>query len=216
MKRIRITLLAAVILSFLIGLVACEQENDVLSEDYSTKVQLEIDNPTSISNGMIKDRLDRYALEAYANLYEVELSPKHTKLITASALQEWVRANEINKHPEINLANRKALANMENPVALLIQAPVGSPFKQSVLVVGAVSAYIITNELQVAYAHEIRLLQMVERGTGYYGKGHLDLKDEIPCICVKEYIIIQYGKPYSQCGRCTDPDNFPAPLVRNF
>lgn len=208
-KTQRISLALSVVLAATIVITACEQESDLVSQNFSSAPLFNSNEPgsTSISNGLLKDELDHYAFEAYKRFYKIELSFENSRLIDSKTLSAWINANEKNKHPEINRLNRKALANMKNPVALLIQAPVGSPFNQSVFILGNSSALIVTDIHLVDKTIGPRF-HIVKEGLGFYGEGYLDSFGNHLCTpCIEEYKIISVGANYLRCGPCSYQDN---------
>lgn len=200
----------ATILTLLVAVTACEQEKDLLSTGYQPTTPLAFDESisSSISNGFLKDKLFSQAYEAYAGLHHVEISIENVQVIDREDLFAWVKANEKNKHAEINQKNRSTLAATENISALLVQAPAGSPFKQSVFIAGAPTSIIITDIRDVTLDFRF---EVVQEGIGFYGDGYLDPWGNHSCDCVEESKIILKGTSYLQCGRCPDENDFPDP-----
>lgn len=194
-------------LMVLILVISCEQENDLLINDVQMRAPVSETSRLNDALPLLKATLDHYAYEAYAGMYGVELTPENSQLIDKATLYAWVQANEQHKHPEVNLKNRAAIAALEEVHALLIQAPAGAPFRQSVYIYGPVSSLIITDVISLSG------WKCVKEGIGFYGRGVLDPWGEIACGCVEEYKIITDDGPYSKCGKCPDEEDLQYPSV---
>ncbi len=205
------TLMFIALLAGLFTIISCEEENEVNFKNASSSAPIEqsatATNTKAISNGLLKERLIQYAYEAYANGYDVELTPENTTVIDKATLQAWVEANETNKHQAINQKNRAALTEMAQQgevYTLLVKAPAGSPFQQSVFVLGKFTAVVITDIRDLTDPGSI-WPKLVKVGVGFYGDGFYDpFGNYIPCICVEEYKIVHSSEYITKCGRCPD------------
>jgi hypothetical protein len=186
--------------------ISCEEQDAELTRRdglISSPLGFSEKSSASISNGFSKGQLIQHAYEAYANWYDVTLTTKNTKVIDNATLQAWINANEKNKHKSINEKNKVALTEIANQGyvnALLVTAPVGAKFKQSVFIFGRFSSVLITDIIDI---YEPRWI-VVKKGLGFYGNGTLDPWGEISCDCTEEYIIIRPGEDYTKCGPCPD------------
>ncbi len=196
----KIALMLTVVFTATVVITSCEQESDLVSQDFSSTPLLNSNRlgETTASNSLLKEELDKYAFEAYAGFFTIELSPSKSKLIDSETLSAWIKENEKNKNPEINHLNHKALAKMKNPVALLIQAPTGSPFLWSVFITDPLSsATLIITDIRVPEGE----IQIVKRGFGFRGSINIGVRT-VYCRCFEEYVPVSIGQTYSECGEC--------------
>jgi len=197
------------LLTGITAIISCEEETDLKArnEQSVTSIHEPKTGTAFLSTGSLKEKLIQRASEAYATLYDVALTPENTRVIDEEVLHGWIKANEINKHESINQKNREALAAIAeqgNIYALLVTAPDGAKFTESVFIFGRLTSVMISDAVDIVTGPR---LICVKVGVGFYGNGVLDPWGEISCGCVEEYKIIPSTQPYSKCGRCPDPDD---------
>ena len=201
------TLLVIAVMMGITLIISCEEETELKTrnEQHSTPIESTETGTAFLSNGSLKEKLIQHAYEAYATLYDVELTPENTRVIDEEVLHGWIKANEKNKHETINQKNRDALAEIAEQgdvYALLVTAPAGAKFKESVFVFGRLTSVLISDVVDILTGPR---LICVKVGVGFYGNGVLDPWGDIPCGCVEEYKIILSTQTYSKCGRCPKP-----------
>lgn len=199
MKTIKFkTLFAIALLSGLIAIVSCEDENELKYDpSRSDAVSHNEKNTEYISNGFTKAQLIDFAYESYANWYDVILTSKNTQVINKATLQAWVSNNEKNKHKEINQKNKTALAqiaNQEKVNAILVKAPDGAMFQESVFVISKSRALVITDIYDITNISDIWPIVATVKD-GLNGRS-------IHCICVEKNVIAYSKDDITHCSGC--------------
>ena len=193
------------LLLFTITISCEEQDADLGRKDglISSPLGFSEKNTANISNGILKENLIKQASAAYANWYNMKLTAENTRVIDGDILHAWINANESNKHESINEKNKAALAKQGNVQALLVTAPAGAKFKESVFVIGKTRSIVITDITDIADLLD-RWPRVAMVGVGFKGTGFYDSSGHyIHCICVEEYKIVFSEDDITHCRNCS-------------
>ncbi len=116
-------------------LLSCQEEE--AGSEFQPKIQADIASISMTEHSEPANVLFNFANETISGMYPVSFDAKNARLLTKTALINWIRANEMNKSSRINRANRKILKKLleQNQIqAILLKSDQAKPFKEAVYV----------------------------------------------------------------------------------